>query len=259
MRALVLDALRSRRVTLAALLVGLLAISIGYLAMFPQLEDQLQAFAGEVPEFYDALVGDADFSTPAGYVRTQVYALLAPLIASGVAISVAAGLAKQERASTLTQFYLAPVPRSTLALSHLLGAWAVGLAAGIAVFIGVAVGAPLAGADVPLGAIAAATVALVGLTWAAAAVAWLVACATGSPGAASGAGWAFVALSFLANSIGEVVRDASWLTDASPWGWYGAGEPVTDGFDPLSLLLFLLALVLVPLGTAMFERRDLQL
>lgn len=259
MTTLVLDALRARRVALAALLLGLLAISVGYLAIFPQLEEQLQAFAGEIPAFYDALVGDADFSTPAGYVRTQVYALVAPLVAAGVAIAAAAGLAKQERAVTLTVSYLAPVSRSTLALTHLLAAWGIGLVAGIAVFVGVLVGAPLAGAEVPLLNILVATAWLVGFTWAAAAVAWTVGCATGSPGAASGAGWVFVAVSFLANSVGEVVADLSVMTDLSPWGWYGAGAPVTDGFDPLGLLLFVLAFLLVPVGLALFARRDLQL
>lgn len=259
MRPLVLDALRARRVAVVAVLVGLLAISVGYLAVFPQLEEQLQSFAGELPEFYDALVGDADFSAPAGYVRTQVYALVAPLVAAGVAIAAAAGLAKQERAVTLTPLYLAPVSRATLAAAHLLAAWGVGLAAAIGVFVGVVIGAPLAGAEVGIGAIIAATVPFIGFTWAAAAVAWVVGAGTGAPGAASGAGWAFVAVSFLANSIGEVVPSASWLTDVSPWGWYGAGEAITDGFDPMSLLLFALALVLVPLGVVLFRRRDLQL
>ena len=259
MTALVLDALRARRVALVAVLVGLLAISVGYLALFPQLEEQLQSFAGDLPDFYDALVGDADFSTPAGDVRTQVYALVAPLVAAGVAIAAATGLAKQERSVTLTPSYLAPVSRSTLALSHLLAAWGIGLAAGVGVFVGVLVGAPLAGAEVPVLDIVAATGSLVGFTWAAAVVAWAVGCATGSPGAASGAGWAFVAVAFLANSVGEVVRDLSWLTEASPWGWYGAGAPVTDGFDPMGLLLFALAFLLVPVGLRLFATRDLQL
>lgn len=259
MTTLVLDTLRARRVAVAALAVGLLAISVGYLSTFPALEDQLQAFAGEIPEFYDALVGSADFTTPEGYVQTQVYALIAPLVATGVCISVAAGLARRERDVTLTPFYLAPVSRGRLALSHLTTAWLTGLLAGAAVFVGVLLGAPIAGAEVPLVRIAAATVPFVGFTWAAAAVAWAVGAATGSPGAASGSAWGFVAVSFLANSVGEVVPGAAWLTDASPWGWYGAGEAITGGFEPTSLLLFALAAMLVPLGVRAFDRRELQL
>lgn len=259
MTALVLDTLRSRRVALLALLVGLFVISVGYLSVFPQLEEQLAAFAGELPEFYAAIIGDTDFSTPEGYVRSQVYALVAPLVAAGVAIAVGAGLAKQERAVTLTATYLAPVSRTQLALSHLLTAWGVGVAAGLGVLAGVLVGAPLAGADIAVLDVVAATLPFVGFTWAAAAVAWVVACGTGAPGAATGAGWAFVALSFLVNSVGEVVADAEVLTDLSPWGWYGAGSAITDGFDPQSLLLFVVAFLLVPVGTALFARRELQL
>ena len=259
MTALVLDTLRARRAGIIVVLLGLLALSVGYLSLFPQLEEQLQAFSGDLPEFYDALIGDADFATPAGYVRSQVYALTAPLIAAGVAISVANGLAKQERAVTLTPTYLAPVSRAQLALSHLAAGWGIGLAAGIGVFVGVAIGAPVAGADVGIVDVLAATVPFVGLTWAAASVAWTVGCATGAPGAGTGAGWAFIAVSFLLNSVGEVVPDLEVLTDISPWGWYGAGAAVTDGFDPSSLLLFVLAIALVPVGTSLFARRDLQL
>lgn len=259
MTALVLDALRARRVPTAVLALGLLALSVGYLAIFPQLEEQMAAFAGDLPEVYDALVGDADFSTPDGYVRTQVYALVAPLLAAGVCIAAAASLARGERDVTLTPTYLAPVGRVRLALSHLGVAWVTGLVAGAAVFVGVALGVPLAGADVGLDGIAAATVPFVGLTWAASAVAWATGCATGSPGAATGAGWAFVGVSFLMNSVGEVVVDLEVLTDLSPWGWYGAGAPITDGFDPVSLLLFVVALLLVPVGAWTFARRDLQL
>ena len=259
MTALVLDTLRARRAGIVVVLVGLFGLSVMYLAIFPSLEEQLQAFSGEIPEAVSAFVGDADFATPAGYVRSQVYALTAPLLAAGVAIAVANGLAKQERTVTLTPTYLAPVSRAQLALSHLAAGWGIALAAGIGVFAGVLIGAPLAGAEVRVVDVLAATAPFVGFAWAASAVAWAVGCATGSPGAGTGAGWAFVAVSFLTNSIGELIDDVGFLTDVSPWGWYGAGSAVTDGFDPMSLLLFALAFLLVPVGTTAFARRDLQL
>lgn len=256
---LVTDTLRGRRVGAIVLTAALAALSVGYLAMFPALEEQLQAFAGDIPEFYDALVGDADFTTPDGYVRTQVFALLAPLLAAGVAISAATGLARAERDVTLTPTFVAPVSRATLATSYLAVAWLIGLAGGLAVFVGVMLGAPLAGAEVGLDGIAAATVPFVGFAWAASSVAWAAGAATGSPGVAMGSGWGFVSLSFLANSFGEVIEDLSLLTDVSPWGWYGAGKAITEGFDPVSLLLFVVAFALVPVGVTAFTRRDLQL
>ncbi len=259
MIALLLDTLRSRRVSTLVLLGGLITISVGYLALFPQLETQLQSFAGDLPEFYGAIVGDADFSTPDGYVRTQVYALLAPLITAGVAMGAAAGLARAERDATLGATYLAPVSRDALALSYLGVAWSIALVGGVAVLVGVALGAPLAGAEVSMGGIVAATLPLVGVAAAASATTWAVGAATGAPGAASGAGWTFVGLSFLTNSVGEVVAGASWLTSVSPWGWYGAGKAIDEGFDPASLLLFAWAAGAAALGVWAFRRRDLQL
>lgn len=259
MSTLTTDILRSRRIAIGALALGLLGLSIGYLAMFPQLEQQLQSFAGQLPDFYEALVGNADLTTAEGYVRTQVYALVAPLVVAGVAIATAAGIAKQERAVTLTAYYLAPVSRARLAWSFLAAAWTTGLAGGLAVFLGVVTGAPLAGASLGILDVAAATVPLVGFTWAASAVAWTAAAATGSPAVATGAGWGFVGTSFLANSIGEMVTDLEVLAELSPWSWYGAGAPITDGVDLTALLLFALAALLVPIGVRQFRARGLQL
>lgn len=256
---LLLDGLRARRRALLGALVGLVVLSVGYLSVFPQLESQLQAFGGDLPEFYTALIGDADFTTPEGYVRTQVYALIAPFLVAGLAIAAGAGLARAERDVTLTVTYAAPVSRSTLALSHLGVAWAVALVGGVAVVLGVLVGAPLAGAQIALSDVLAATLPLVGIAGLAGTVAWAAGAATGAPGAATGAGWALLALSFVANSIGELVVDLGWLADVSPWSWYGAGAPIIDGFSPVSLLLFVLAGLVTLAGLAAFQRRDLQL
>lgn len=259
MTPLLLDGLRARARVLLALTFGLVALSVAYLAIYPQLEGQLQAFAGDLPEVYDALLGDADITTPEGYVRSQVFSLVAPLLVSGVAIGAGASLARAERDLTLGATYAAPVHRRTLAGARVALVAAVALLGGVAVVVGVVVGAPLAGADVALDAVVAATVPLVGLALFAGAVAWAVGAATGAPGAALGAGWALVGLSFVANSAGALVGDLAWLTDASPWGWYGAGAALTEGFDPASLLLFAGAAVAVVLGLVAFDRRDLHL
>lgn len=256
---LLLDGLRARRRVLVGALLGLVALAVGYLSLFPQLEEQLQAFAGDLPEFYTALIGDADFSRPEGYVRSQVYALVAPFLASGLAIAAGAGLARSERDVTLTTTYAAPVSRRALALAQLGVAWSVALVSGVAVVVGVQLGAPLAGADVGLSGIIAATVPLVGLAGLSGTVAWAVGAATGAPGAATGAGWGLLGLAFVSNSIGELVTDLGWLSNVSPWSWYGAGAPITDGFDPVSLLLFALAALVAVVGVVAFQRRDLQL
>ena len=66
-------------------------------------------------------------------------------------------------------------------------------------------------------------------------------------------------LSFVANSVGALVEDLAVLQDVSPWGWYGSGAALTEGFDATSWLLFVATAVVAAVGFVLFERRDLQL
>jgi len=118
MIALAVDLLRSRRTLLLGICAGLLAVAIGYLALYPSFEEQLQTFADDLPDAYKALLGDIDLATPEGYIRSQVYSLIAPLLIAGAAIAVGSGLARAERDQTLAVLAVTPLPRRSLA-----GAW----------------------------------------------------------------------------------------------------------------------------------------
>lgn len=260
MTTLLADHLRARRVSLLALTGGLLFLSVGYLALFPSLEGQLQAFAGDIPDFYDALIGDADFTTANGYIRSQVYSLVAPLLLSGLAIAAGAALARAERSATLTPLFLSPVSRTALAGSYLATVLVVALIGGIAVIAGVVIGAPLAGAEVGLSSVVAATLPLMALAALVGSVAWAVGAVTGAPGAATGAGWGVIGVSFVLNSFGALIEDLSFLSDAQPWGWFGAGEAITESLSVSGLVALLVGTVLAGVGGILaFRRRDLQL
>jgi ABC-2 type transport system permease protein len=260
MRTLAIDLLRSRRVLLLGVCGGLLLVSIGYLALYPSFDDQLQTFAEDLPDAYKALIGDADLASPAGYIRSQVYSLMAPLLISGAGIAAGSSLARSEREKTLATLAVLPLSRRRLA-----GAWwlLIGLivgVCGVAAFVGVVVGSPLAGADVGIDRILLATIPMTVLGALVGTVALLVSSLTGTPGAATGVGWLTVAAAFLANSLAELLDSLSWLGRLSPWAWHGAGQAITGDFDVSSLLLLVVSnAVIGAVAVAVFDRRNLHL
>lgn len=258
MTALVLDLLRSRRMMIFGVCVGLLFVSIGYLALYPSLEDQLATMAEDLPDAYKAFLGDADIASPAGYIRSQVYSLMAPLLIAGAAITAGASLAKMERDQTLAVIAVTPLSRRALAIGWWSFVVAVAAIASGAVVVGVSVGVPLAGADVGLGNIIAATIPLWFFGVFAGSVALVVSAITGAPGVATSSGWLAVAVGFIANSMAELIDSVSWLASISPWSWHGIGGGITGDTDVSGVVL--LSVASLALGGASvwrFERRDL--
>jgi ABC-2 type transport system permease protein len=260
MLMLTLDLLRSRRTLVLAICGGLLFTAIGYLALFPSLEDQLLTMAEDLPDTYKAFIGDTDIASAEGYIRSQVYSLLAPLLVAGAAISAGASLARAERDQTLVVYAVQPLSRRALAGSWFTLVALVAVIGGLASFIGVVIGAPLAGADVGIDRILLATLPMLMFGMLVGSIALLVSTLTGSPGMATSAGWLTILVSFLANSLAELIDGLRWLARVNPWSWHGAGEALTDDFNAANFGLLVLAVIVVGgAAIAAFERRDLHL
>lgn len=257
---LAIDLLRSRRVLLVGICAGLLLVSVGYLALYPSIEGQLEAFADDIPDAYRALLGDADIASAEGYIRSQVYSLIAPLLISGAAISAGSSLARAERDQTLAVLAVTPLSRRRLGGSWWLSIWGVTLLAGIVVVVGVLVGRSFAGADVGFERVLLATLPMIMFAVLIGSVSLLASSIAGSPGAATGAGWVAILISFVVNSMAELIDGWGWLANVSPWSWHGAGEAITSDFDTRSFLLLVVSSTLIG-AAAVFrlERRNLHL
>jgi ABC-2 type transport system permease protein len=239
---------------------GLLFTSIGYLALYPSFDDQLQGLAEDMPDAYKAFIGDADIASPEGYIRSQVYSLIAPLLIAGATIAAGSSLARAERDQTLVVFAVTPLSRRQLAGSWWVFVLMVAVAGALASFIGVLIGGPLAGAEVGLDRVVLATLPMMTFGVLIGGVALFVSALTGAPGTATGVGWLTILLSFLANSLSELIDNLSWLSNINPWSWHGAGEAITGDFGGRSFLFLVVAAVVVgALAIAQFERRNLHL
>ncbi len=253
--------LRGGRRSVLLWAVAIVAVSAMYLAFYPSManEDMESLIAG-LPDALRSGMGWDAIATGAGYLNSTVYALLAPALLLVFGISRGAALvAGEEEAGTLELESASPVSRTSVALQRF-GALAVQLALlTLALGASTLVLAPAFDMGIDPGGIVAATAGLWLLVLAMSAIAFGVGSATGSRATALGAGAGVAVASYIANAIAPSVAGAGWLEQATPFGWYLAGEPLVAGFDVAgSALLVGLTVVAVGLGLVGYDRRDLR-
>ena len=244
--------------------VGILLLVITAVGFYPSIRDrggELQALLDEMPESLRVLfVGQlTDITSPPGYLNSQVFATLAPILFLVYSIGAGArAVAGEERRGTLELLLATPLPRRRLVLEKL-GGMAVGLLTLSSVMlVGLALGGPPVALRVPLGDLAGtiALSALFGLG--AGTIALAVGCLTGSRGAAIGLASGIATAAFLLYSLAPIADGLRWLEKLSLFYYANGSTPIVNGFDAGHALVLLAvtgaAAVLATLG---FERRDI--
>lgn len=258
--------LRERRRSLTGWCVGVAILMVLMAAVYPSVRDSGDVFEDYLEQLPDAFVeafglAGASIASPEGYLVSQLYSNMYVIILLVLGLGWAAwSIAGSEAEGTLEMLLTNPVRRVAVALGRLLGI-------AVALFVVNAVGhvvlaayAPVVGLDDGLpwwafGAAAAASFAFVAvhvsLTFAAGA-------ASGRKGLAIGLGAGLALVGFLVNALAGVAAAFETARDFSPWYWLLKANPLTTVPGPLSFWLPLgLSVLLVALGTWVFNRRDL--
>ncbi|HZC99123.1 MAG TPA: ABC transporter permease subunit [Actinomycetes bacterium] len=266
MLAVLRHALWRRRTSLAWWALGLVAVT-GLLAVaYPTVRDNAEldkTFSGLSPSV-QALLGlssGLSLTSPAGYLNSQFFANILPVMLLVFAVGVAAWtVAGDEAAGTLELLLANPVGRARVAVARA-GALAL-LVAGLTAISALALAAmaPAVGLDQGLPALrmVQATVASGALALAFAAVAFAVGAATGSRPAALGAAATLAVFGFVIEGLAEQVRALRPIRAASPWHWLLGSDPLQHGLAWRAWALpVATSVLLVLLGTICFTRRDL--
>jgi ABC-2 type transport system permease protein len=240
---------------------GIISFAVLNVAFWPSLEgsDALESFE-DMGELLEAF-GAQDLTSPAGYLDGQLYALLLPLLLSGMAVAGASGItAGDEDAGRLELLHALPIGRRVLWLSRW---WAAlgALAAVTAAVAGVlAACLPLFSLDgVAVLTVLAATVACGVLAAFHASIAFATGGLGASRGGAVGAAVIVLVAGYLASYVLPIADSLTGARDWSPWYWALGGQPVSDGVDPARLLLLTaVTAALVALGLWGVGRRDIR-
>jgi ABC-2 type transport system permease protein len=258
------EALRERRRSVVWWTLGLAALVALNLAFYPSVRDDpaLSDYAKDLPESVRALFagGELDIASPAGYLNSQVFALMAPLILLIFAIGAGSGaVAGEEERGTLDLLLAHPLRRRDYAFQRFLALAALVAGLTMVLLATVVVGARLVDLEIGVGRVVAASVSvgLLALLFATTALAAgairpgrakAIAVATGVALAA----WIFDGL---AQSVDAL---EPWRT-LSPY-YHALGQnPLREGppWDGWTLLLIATA-ALAALAALGFERRDTQ-
>lgn len=261
MSGLFAKTLRDQRRALIGWGIGLAAVAAMYAAFYPSIKGSASDFDKYLRNLPDAIqnVIGADFTSPAGYLRSETFSSLGPILFLVFAIGAGArAIAGEEEDGTLDLLLSTPIRRRQLLVDKIGAMVVTATALGAVLFITLRVVGPPFDLTVPAIDLGAACLMLLLVGLAFGAIALAIGCATGHRGLALGITGAFAVFSFVVNALAPSVDALGWVRPLSPFRWYLDPDPLVSGITAANVLVLIgitVAGYLVAWVT--FERRDL--
>ena len=250
--------LRDQRRALAWWALGFVGTVFMYASFWPSVREYaggFNAYIQKLPQAIRNLIGNTDFGTPAGYLKSELFTFLGPILLLVFATGAGArAIAGEEEAGTLDLLLSTPVARRRVYLDKF---WAmVGGTFSLAFLMWAAImliGRPY-DLTVATANLTAMVVNLFLLALAFGSLAMAVGAATGSRGLAIGLTSGTALVTFLVNALTSVEA----LKVASPFHYYSSHDPIVSGFQPVDVLVLAsIAAACLAAGISAFELRDL--
>jgi ABC-2 type transport system permease protein len=252
--------LRDKRRALIGWCIGLAVLTLFTMAFWPTIKGtpQYDRLLRRLPDTLKAFVGNQPLTTPQGYLQTELFLYLVPLLFMIYAIGRGAdAIAGEEERKTMDLLLSTPVSRRRVVLEkYTATVLGMGLLA-LVLVVTLYVTAALFNMNIGLAELVAATIgaALLSLTFAALALA--VSSSAAKRGLAIATASALATAAFFLNSLAPLADSLKAFQKFSPFYWYLGHSPLTNGFDFKGLaLLVAVAAVMVAIAVARFERRD---
>jgi ABC-2 type transport system permease protein len=241
--------------------LGIAVLTITTTAFWPSLEggEALQSFddMGAVLEAF----GAQNMATPAGYLDGQMFAIMLPLLLSGMAIAELSALTSgDEDAGRLEFLHALPVSRQAVWLGRWLAATLMLLAVTVATALVMVMFLPIFSfEEVSPWSVIAATLGCAALAAFHAAVAFAAGAFGSRRGTAVAASVCVLVAGYVLGLLAPLVEGLGWTRKLSPWYWALGEQPVSNGLQPAWLtMLIAVTAVLVVIGTRAIRRRDIR-
>lgn len=257
--AVVARSLADRRRGVISYGVGLAAMVIWVMAIYPSVEKELADYMQAMPEAMRSMFGIQSISSLSDFVYAEVFSLMGPLVFIALAVTTGAStVAGEERDRILPIVLSTGVGRRSLLLSKLAALAVDLLAVGLITFASLLVGSLVAGGGLGVVGAAAACLQLTALGLLFGAMALTIGAATGHKALAAGVASGVAIAAYLVDTLGGLV---SWLDKfkmASPFHWFAPGNPLIEGLSVGGLAALLgVTIALAALGAVLFDRRDI--
>jgi len=260
MSALLGVSMRTQRRAVIGWGMGLAAIATMYAAFYPSITasaSQLEGYMQNLPDAVRNLIG-VDYTSPAGYLRAELFALLGPILFLVYAIGAGGrAIAGEEETRSLDLLLSTPLTRTQIVRDKAVALLvAMSCLAGFLLVVMLVIGPPF-DLTVPVGDAAAACVMLLLLGLAFASLALAVGCATGRKTWAYGVTGVIAVATYILNVVAPTVSALAWTRPASPFRWYLEPDPLTTGLHPVNVAVLVgITAVCTAIGVLSFRRRD---
>lgn len=264
MASVFVKGLRDRRRALAWWALGMIGTALLLASFFPTIQatgEDLNTYIENLPEAVRALVlaGGGDFTSGPGYLNSELFSFMLPVLVLVFSVGVGAGLlAGEEREGRLELLVASPVTRRRLVLEKLAAVMVGMLGLGVVLWAALAAGAEIW--EIPVGHanLVAAVFSGVLLGWVFGALALAVGAASGRRGMAIGIPAAVGVATYFLNGLAPLSDVLEFWRPISPFYYYNAAQPIRNGLDIGHVAVLLgLTLILSVWAVLAFERRDL--
>jgi ABC-2 type transport system permease protein len=240
-------------------LAGLVAVTIAFWPSFRDEPGLSDLVAGMPQPLVDAF-GLADFGTPEGFLRGNLYAVLVPLMLAVAGVLLMNGQTASDEDSGRMEAYLAqPVPRGAVFIGRVVGVAVWLVVIGLLMLAAQLLADAAFGLSIGTDQVVATIVLCLLLGAFHAGGAAFVAGWTGRPGLVLAVGMALAVGGYVAIALFPISDVLEPWRHASPWDWALGGDPLKNGGELWRYVaLAAPAVILVALGAWGFGRRDVQ-
>jgi ABC-2 type transport system permease protein len=258
-----LKTLRDQRRALLGWAIGMAALVLLYASFYPSIRSNAQTlnkYIDSLPEALRNIVGGSgDISMPVGYIRSEIFSTMGPLLLLILAIGAGArAIAGEEEGRTLDMLLANPVRRRTVVLQKFWAMVASTAGVGLVLLVSIVVFGPAFGLHIALIDLAATVTSTIALAVCFGSVALAVGCWRGRRAVAVATSTSLAVAAYLLNVLAPSVEGLNGFRFLSPFYHYIGYDPLRNGFSAPHLSV-LVAIAAVALGLALlgFERRDL--
>ncbi len=243
---------------------GLILLVSVMCAAFPSVRGNkgISDLIEQYPEALKGFVafgGELDYSTGPGFLGSELFALMVPLLLIIAAVGAGArAVAGEEEGGTLDLLLANPLSRRRLVIEKLVALAAELLVLLVVLWIALVVGGHLASMDVSATHLAAATLSAGLLALDYGCIALLFGSAFGRRAVAVGGAAAAAVAAYLVSSLAPLLDALEPMRRISPFYHYSASDPLRHGLE-LGHVAVLAAIALLASATALaaLDRRDL--
>ena len=262
MRPITLWTIRQRRWSLFWWSLGVTALNVFTMALYPTIRDQaaeLNKSLGSLSDSTASLFGGTDFFSPVGYLNSQIIYFTLPLLLAILAIGLGTSLIGSEESSgTIENLLARPISRSKLLLSKALAGCIILLIVMLISSAALLLLCRTINLGIPIQNIIAACFACFMLVLTFGSAAFLLAATGRGRVAATGISVVYAIGGYLVSSLSSTVH---WLEKPSlifPYHYYRTADILRGTFDWTSILFFaVFTLVCGVLAWFVFRGRDL--